>query len=255
MTDDKIPQAPYQGLAPIYDYVMRHVDYDEWADYVQSLLERWAPEATQVADLACGTGNMSLELRRLGYEMTGVDISGDMLRVANGKAGGDGGIEFVQRDLRELAGLGPFDAAVCMYDSFNYLLQDEDLDDALHSVASIIHPGGIFVFDICTQRNSLRYFHDMRDTEQGPGFSYERHSVYDPDTRLQSNHFEIRFDEGDVLLEETHVQRIYPVAAIAERIAASTFELLDAFDGFTLNKGTEDSDRIHFVLRAQTPEH
>ncbi|MFL2541138.1 MAG: class I SAM-dependent DNA methyltransferase [Candidatus Latescibacterota bacterium] len=91
MTDDKIPQAPYQGLAPIYDYVMRHVDYDEWADYVQSLLERWAPEATQIADLACGTGNISLELRRLGYEMTGVDISGDMLRVANGKAGGDGG--------------------------------------------------------------------------------------------------------------------------------------------------------------------
>ena len=254
MTEEKIPQAPYQGLAPIYDYVMRHVDYDEWADYVHSLIERLAPDTTHLADLACGTGNVSLELKRLGYEVTGVDLSEDMLRVANGKAAGEAGIEFVQRDLRELDGLGPFDAAVCMYDSFNYMLEPEDLDEALQSVASIVRPGGLFVFDICTQRNSLCYFRDMRDTEQGPGFSYERHSAYDPDTRLQSNHFEIHFDEGDVLLEETHVQRIYAVATVVERVEASTFELLDAFDGFTLNKGTEDSDRIHFVLRAPTPE-
>jgi len=255
LTDDKIPQAPYQGLAPIYDYVMRHIDYEEWVDYVHSLIERLAPDTEQVADLACGTGNMSLELKRLGYEVTGVDLSEAMLRVANGKAGSEAGMEFVQRDLRELEGLGPFDAVVCMYDSFNYMLEADDLDEALASIASIIRPGGLFVFDVCTQRNSLRYFHDMRDKETGPGFSYERHSVYDQDTRLQSNHFQIHYEEGDVVLEETHVQRIYPVAAIAKRVKASVFDLLNAFDGFTLNEGTEDSDRIHFVLRAPTPEN
>ena len=255
MTDDKIPQAPYQGLAPIYDYVMRHVDYEEWVDYVHSLIERLAPDTEQVADLACGTGNMSLELKRLGYEVTGVDLSEAMLRVANGKAGSEAGMEFVQRDVRELEGLGPFDTVVCMYDSFNYMLEAEDLDEALASIASIIRPGGLFVFDVCTQRNSLRYFRDMRDKETGPGFSYERHSVYDSDTRLQSNHFQIHYEEGDVVLEETHVQRIYPVASIAKHVKASVFDLLDAFDGFTLNEGTEDSDRIHFVLRAPTSEN
>ena len=56
MDNDKVRQDPYQGLAPIYDYVMRHVDYGEWVDYVHSLLERWDPDATQVCDLACGTG-------------------------------------------------------------------------------------------------------------------------------------------------------------------------------------------------------
>ena len=253
MADDSVRQKPYQGLAPIYDYVMRHVDYGEWANYVHSLLERWAPDAHCVADLACGTGNISLELRERDYEVTGVDRSADMLQVAHGKAAGDPGVEFVERDLRALVGLGPFDAAVCIYDSFNYLLEPEELDATLAGVLSILRPGGLFVFDICTERNSLRYFRDMRDGEQGPGFSYERHSVYEPMTRLQSNHFRICFDEGDELAE-SHVQHIYPVAEVAARVEDSDFDLLDALDGFTFSRGTEDSDRIHFVLRAPLRE-
>ena len=253
MTDDNVRQQPYQGLAPIYDYVMRHVDYGEWADYLHSLLERWAPDAQCIADLACGTGNISLELRERYYEVTGIDRSADMLRVAHGKAAGDPGVEFVERNLRDLVGLGPFDAAVCIYDSFNYLLEPEELDEALAGVLATLRPGGLFVFDICTERNSLRYFRDMRDSEQGPGFTYERHSVYEPKTRLQSNHFRICFDAGDALAE-SHVQRIYAVAEVTARIEASDFDLLDALDGFTFNRGTEDSDRIHFVLQAPRPE-
>ncbi|MDE2744268.1 MAG: hypothetical protein OXI58_21945, partial [Gemmatimonadota bacterium] len=85
-------------------------------------------------------------------------------------------------------------------------------------------------------------------------FSYERHSIYDPAKRLQRNHFRIHRDESDVAFEETHVQRIYPVAAVADRVEASAWELLALFDGFTFDEGTEDSDRIHFVLRAPPAE-
>ena len=253
MDSEHTTQAPYQGLAPVYDYVMRHVDYDEWVAYVQSLFERWDYSATRIVDLACGTGNISFELHRLNYEVTGVDLSDDMLRVAEAK-GGNTGIEFVQRDLCQLAGLGPFDAAVCMYDSFNYLLETEDLDEALTSVETIVRPEGLFIFDICTEHNSLRYFRDMRDREEGPGFAYERHSTYDAETRLQRNHFVIHFDTQDEVLEETHIQRIYPVSTVIERVEASSFELLDLYDGFTFNRGTEISDRIHFVLRAPKAE-
>ena len=246
-------QSPYQGLAPIYDYVMAHVDYDEWAAYIHALFARFAPDTTRVVDLACGTGNVSLALHRLGYEITGVDRSEAMLRVACEKACGTD-VEFVQQDLRQLEGLGLFDAVTCLYDSINYLLKPADIDAALGGVQASVQPGGLFVFDICTERNSLRYFRNMRDSERGPGFSYERHSIYDPDRRLQSNHFRIRCDGSDVAFEETHVQRIYPVAAIAARVEASAWELLALFDGFTFDKGTEESDRVHFVLRAPRVE-
>lgn len=242
-------QSPYQGLAPIYDYVMAHVGYGEWAAYIHALFARFAPAATRVVDLACGTGNVSFALHRLGYEVTGVDRSEAMLEVAREKAA-DTGVEFVQQDLRQLAGLGPFDAATCLYDSVNYLLAPADIDAALRGTQAIVQPGGLFVFDICTERNSLRYFRNMRHSERGSGFSYERHSTYDPDRRLQRNHFRIRRDGSDVAFEETHVQRIYPVAAVADRVEASAWELLALCDGFTFDEGTEESDRIHFVLRA-----
>ena len=97
-------QLPYQGLAPIYDYVMRHVDYDEWADFIRDVFARYAPEAKHLIDLACGTGNVSSELSLLGFSITGADLSESMVRIAQEKAAlrGDDST-FMQRDLRALS--------------------------------------------------------------------------------------------------------------------------------------------------------
>ena len=243
--------APYQSLASIYDYVMRHVDYDNWAAYLRDLFARYDHQPHSLVDLACGTGNIALELRSLGCPVVaGVDASEAMLGVAREKAAFAGqAIDFDPRDLRQLKGLGSFDTAVCMYDSFNYLLTRDDLAQALVAVHDILHPGGLFVFDVCTEQNSLRYFRDLRDEESGPGFTYQRHSQYDAEERLQTNHFTIRFDGQQDPVEEHHVQRIYPLADILAALEESFLELLGAFDGFTFKRGTERSDRIHFALR------
>ena len=244
-------QLPYQGLAPIYDYVMRHVDYDEWAAFIRDVFARYAPETKHLIDLACGTGNVSSELSLLGFSITGADLSESMVRIAQEKAAlrGDDST-FMQRDLRGLSGLGPFEGAVCMYDSFNYLLEPEDIDETLSQVVGILQPGGLFVFDVCTERNSLTYFGDMHDRESGPGFTYERHSYYDTDVRLQHNDFEIRFEGDETLYEESHVQRIYQLTDIEQRIKASPFELVDLLAEFTFNPGSEKADRVHYILRA-----
>ena len=244
-------QLPYQGLAPIYDYVMRHVDYDEWAAFIRDVFARYAPETKHLIDLACGTGNVSSELSLLGFSITGADLSESMVRIAQEKAAlrGDDST-FVQRDLRALSGLGPFEGSVCMYDSFNYLLEPEDIDETLSQVIGILQPGGLFVFDVCTERNSLTYFGDMHDRESGPGFTYERHSYYDTDVRLQHNDFKIRFEGDETLYEESHVQRIYQLTDIEQRIKASPFELVDLLAEFTFEPGSEKANRVHYILRA-----
>lgn len=251
MDSDSMRQLPYQGLAPIYDYVMRHVDYDEWAAFIRDVFARHAPESKHLIDLACGTGNVSSELTHLGFSITGADLSESMVHIAQEKAALRGeDSEFVQRDLRELSGLGPFEGAVCMYDSFNYLLELEDVDEALNQVVSILQPSGLFIFDICTEQNSLNYFSGMRDRERGPGFTYERHSYYETDKRLQHNDFEIRFEGNETLYKESHVQRIYRLADIEQRIAESPFELVELLAEFTFSPGSEEADRVHYVLRA-----
>jgi SAM-dependent methyltransferase len=229
---------------------MRHVDYPEWAAHVCALFARFDHRPQHTVDLACGTGSILFELRRLGQRVSGADASAAMLEVARRRLARTGAeIPLFQRDLRQLEGLGPFDTALCLYDSVNYLLAPEDLDQALAQISSILLPGNFFIFDVCTEKNSLRHFRDVRDEERGPGYSYRRHSFYERERRLQFNRFHIRFDDREAELEECHVQRIYPVDEVIARIEASPFELRGSFDGFTFARGSEASERIHFVLQ------
>ena len=243
-------QEPYEALAEIYDYVMRHVDYKAWAIYVDALLQRYGCGGGSLVELACGTGNATLQFQALGYAVCGVDGSAAMVRTAVEKArSGRGGVEFSQGDLRSLAGLGPFDAAVCLYDSFNYLRSEGDVGRGLASAYGLLRPGGLFVFDVCTRRNSLRYFLDARDQEEGPGFTYRRHSYYQRRDSLQYNRFHIRFAGRPGEFEELHTQRIYTTEELMACIEASPFEFLGLFDGFTFDRGSEYSERIHYALR------
>ena len=245
---ESVPVRPYEGLAPIYDYVMRHVDYVHWAQHVQSLLRRHDGDADHVLELACGTGNAACALASLGYVVSGYDASEEMIAVAREKAESRQDLQFEVRDLRDLGGVGDFEAAICLYDSLNYLLSLADVGLALTQVYDVLAPGALFIFDVCTERNSMQHFHDVRDTEQGPGFTYSRHSYYDADEGLQFNRFDIRLENGS-RRQESHVQRIYPHDDLVACIGASPFELLEALDGFTRRPGSERSDRIHFVLR------
>ena len=160
-------------------------------------------------------------------------------------------IDFRTGDLRALEGVGgPFDAAVCLYDSFNYLLTPVDVDAALLAVCRILDPSSLFIFDVCTERNSLVHFSNVQDAEEGPGFVYTRHSYYDKRRQLQFNSFDICLGKEGDHVRETHSQRIYPHCDLLARIEASPFELLGTYDGFTFNRGSDESDRVHFVLRS-----
>ena len=72
----------YTGFAEVYDMFMDNVPYDEWAAYLQSLLKKNGAGSGIVLELGCGTGNITRRLRDAGYDMIGLDISEDMLRIA-----------------------------------------------------------------------------------------------------------------------------------------------------------------------------
>lgn len=244
-------RKPYDGLAAIYDFVMRHVDYVEWSCYVHKLLVKFGNKPQSLVDLACGTGNNTLEFSKLGYKVTGVDRSGAMVDIAQSKAHSiDQTVHFATGDLRKLVNIGPFDAATCLYDSFNYLMTPSDVYTALESIASILKPNGVFVFDVCTERNSIDHFKDVRGAEEGPGFSYTRHSYYDEKQKIQFNSFDITCD--DLHFCETHKQHIYRFEDMIDMIAVSPFKSVATYDGFSMRRGSELSNRIHFVLQLCT---
>ena len=98
----------YDILAPVYDYFNGDVDYVSWADFIQRVIERdmAGTNADLVLDLGCGTGSMTLELARRGYDMTGVDYSAEMLDRARERAA-DAGLDpsTINIGEKELSGL------------------------------------------------------------------------------------------------------------------------------------------------------
>lgn len=240
--------VPYSRLAQIYDHVMRHVDYAHWANYVASLFKRHRTKPTRVLDLACGTGNLAVELYQQGYLVTGADGCREMLNVGEAKVRRLGyAIDFFHRNLLNLRDLPTFDAALCLYDSMNYMMTLEDMAKALIQVRRTVAPGGVFVFDICTESNSLRHFSNMTEEDIGDGFSYVRNSYYDDG--IQYNKFNIFFEQTGEMVEELHRQRIYPLKDIEAVLEASPFVVEGAYGGFGSHPPTAQSDRVHFVLR------
>ena len=246
-TEEAVP--PYSRLASIYDYVMRHVDYVHWADYIESLLVRHDLAPGRLLDLACGTGSLALEFWKRGYRVSGADGSREMLDVAEEKARkADANIAFHHKNLLHPGGLPRAEGVLCLYDSLNYLMTLEEVSQALEGIRETVEPEGLFIFDVCTETNSLRYFRDMTDRERGDGFSYTRRSTYEGGVQL--NRFEIHFPDTHEVVCELHRQRIYPLSDIERALEASPFTVEGAYDGFGLSPPTELSDRVHFVLRA-----
>ncbi len=227
---------------------MRHVDYVQWADYIEAVFARHQATPSRVVDLACGTGSMALELRKRAYLASGADNCREMLDVAQEKTRRSGhSVEFFHRNLLDLTGLPRFEAALCLYDSMNYLMTIEDVARALEEVHTILPPQGIFIFDVCTETNSLRYFRKLTDRDRGDGFTYVRESFYR--NGIQFNRFKIRFTRTDEAVEEVHRQRIYALPEMQAALEQSPFSIEGAYDGFSFCAPDEGSDRVHFVLR------
>lgn len=141
----------YHALASSYDRLTNDVDYQQTVEFYKKILARENCHPRTAVDLACGTGAVALILAREGLEVTGVDLSEEMLTVASQKA-----LEqknrpmFVCQPLQELRLPRGVDLAVCALDSLDYILDPKDCREAIDRVYKVLNPGGIFIFDVNT---------------------------------------------------------------------------------------------------------
>lgn len=165
----------YASFASCYDSLTAGVNYPSRASYFSGAIEKHSGvKKGLLLDLCCGTGSLSLELRRLGWDVIGVDISEEMLALATQKACERPAASrpmFLRQDARFLDLYGTVDAAVCALDSINHLQNTVELRDLFARVSLFLATGGVFVFDV----NSL-YKHER--VLSGQVFVYDEPQVY-----------------------------------------------------------------------------
>ncbi|MEM6784986.1 MAG: class I SAM-dependent methyltransferase [Bacteroidota bacterium] len=243
---------PYTALAAGYDVVMAHVDYEDWAAYVEELIQAHAPHTETVLELGCGTGSLAFALQPYGpYRYLATDGAPAMVRVAQAKRPlhPEAHVRFRVADFAALdpVALGaPFDAVLLLYDGLNYLLDEAQVVRLFATVSQLLANDGVFIVDQSTPANSLNnadYFHDEGTAD---AFAYVRTSVYDAEAHLHTNAFRLTIQ--DRVFEETHVQRAYTLTEVERLIAASPLRVVAAYDGFSDAEATGETERVHWVL-------
>lgn len=140
----------YRALAPWYDRLTGDVPYERFADFYEAAFRQTGGEFKLLLDLCCGTGTLTYELARRGYEMIAVDASVEMLMETQAKAAGLAVPPlFLCQDAAALDLYGTVDAAVCSLDGMNYI-PPETLPEVFHRLHLFVRPGGLLIFDIRT---------------------------------------------------------------------------------------------------------
>ncbi|MFD0692876.1 class I SAM-dependent DNA methyltransferase [Paenibacillus sp. GCM10027628] len=249
----------YERFAYTYDRLMESMPYGEWLRFARESFERFNIQPVTIADLGCGTGTLAIPLALEGYRVTGIDLSEDMLAVAEQKAEqrgtllGKGSLRWVQQDLREWDLGEQVDAAISFCDCINYLLEEEDIIQTFRQTYAGLKQGGIFLFDVHTPEQLFAY------ADSQPFFLNEEDVSYIWTSELDEERVQIEHDltifvqEGPTemfrRIDEVHIQRAYPLRWLEQQLLAADFTEVRLAADFSWESPTVSTERAFFIAR------
>lgn len=242
----------YEYLAGCYDSFTADVDYPRWADYLEKQFRRGKLPVRTVLDLACGTGTLTCLLAERGYDMTGVDLSEEMLAVAAEK--GRGLPEpplFLHQSMEALDLYDTVDACVCCLDSVNYVTRPAALKKAFQRVHLFLTPGGTFLFDVNTPAK-LKGLDGQMFMDEDEDSACVWRAEYSERRRICTYGMDIFTRvEGDLWRreEEVHEEYAYTPEELTEYLRQAGFRDIKQFGELSLRAPKEGEQRIFFRAR------
>jgi SAM-dependent methyltransferase len=207
----------FADYAQFYDLLYRDKPYKKECAYLNKIFNRYSKRPVKfILNLGCGTGNHDLILTHMGYHVTGVDLSGQMIKIAKKKAAEKKlDITFLKQDLRKLNLGRRFDAVVSLFAVMGYQTTNKDFQKALETAFSHLRPGGLFVFDVWfgpavliqkpqLKTKKIRLGKETVERKTSPKLDIANHIV--------SVHFETKFFKENKLIkknQETHQMRFF----------------------------------------------
>ena len=242
----------YSSFAQVYDLFMDNVPYEEWGQYIKVLLAENGIEDGLILDLGCGTGKLTRIMESYGYDMIGIDNSYEMLDMA--KEQSEESILYLMQDMREFELYGTVRAVYSACDCINYILEEEELREVFSLVNNYLDPGGLFVFDINSsyKYNELLAENTFAETKEEGSFIWENY--YDPEDEINEYDLTLYIQEEEghfQRFQEVHYQKCYELSTIKRLLEEAGMEFVAAYDAYTKNPVTDESEKILVIAREQ----
>ncbi|MDE6521096.1 MAG: class I SAM-dependent methyltransferase [Ruminococcus sp.] len=244
----------YSAFARYYDSLTANIDYRKRAEYFHAIIKKFRrTDGNILLDLACGTGSISEEMSKLGYDVIGVDCSDEMLGIAlDKKFDSNSNIQYLCQDMRKLDMFGSIDITICALDSINHLADIEDVRKVFENIAFFSEPNALFIFDV----NTL-YKH--RNILADNTFTYETDEVYCiwentlmPETdevKMNLEFFELEENGLYSRSSDSFSEKAYSESDIEKLLAETGFEILGKYGDDTFSSPAPDCQRIVYAVR------
>ncbi|GEK33314.1 class I SAM-dependent DNA methyltransferase [Kurthia sibirica] len=238
----------YGRFAEVYDVLMQDIPYD---DYVQWVMKHApAADSTNLLDIGCGTGTMLEKFMANGYIGTGLDLSEEMLMMANERLNTQGQqVLLVCQSMDELEGFVDLDIITIPIDSINYLPERQQVEKTLKGCYDALASGGQLFFDVHSLYKMSTIFMDGPFTYDDGDITYLWQTA--DGEAPYSVHHDMSFfvhveDDLYERFEEQHYQRTFSIADYTEMVKAAGFEEIQITADFTDEAPSEFSQRIFF---------
>ena len=220
--------------------------------------KKWLPQPkdTQILELCCGTGRLTLPIAKDGYNITGIDNTPSMLEQAKVKSAQAGlQIKFIEADIRSLDLPEKYDLIFIPFNSIHHLYLNEDLFKAFNVVKRHLKEGGLFLLDcynpnikyIVENENELKEIAKYT-TSDGRKILIKQMMRYE--NKSQINRIEWHFyinDEFDSV-QNLDMRMFYPNELNAY-LKWMGFNIIHKFGGFDEQPFNNDSEKQVFVCQ------
>ena len=245
--------------AQLYDLFYGDKPYAAEAQFIdQQLQAAGVKPGSNLLDVACGTARHAIEFARLGYRVTGVDYSEDMLKRARHRVAESGfNIDLQQQDMRSLdLGLSRFDAITCLFDSIGYVLTNQSVSESLGRLHQHLNPCGIIAIEFWHAAAMLRSYDAVRarrwstSTGEVLRISETTLDVARQTSTVAYSVYELRPDGTYSSFQETQQNRYFLVQEMSALLKAASLEPLQWFSGFSSDQAI-DHQTWHVVVLAR----
>jgi SAM-dependent methyltransferase len=131
-----------------YDLLYQDKDYQGEVAYVDNLIKEYQSNAETVLDMGCGTGKHAALFCEKGYIVHGMDLSTDMLEIAEQhRLGKENQLSFSHGNIQDLALSQKFDVVVSLFHVMSYQNSNQELIQAFRVAKEHLLEERIFIFD------------------------------------------------------------------------------------------------------------
>jgi len=248
----------FNHYAQYYDLLYSTKNYEAEVNYVDSLIKKYCPQAITILDLGCGTGSHDFYLAKKGYNVIGVDLSQNMVTLAQEKQRKEciEGISFLQGDITSLKLDKEFDTVVSLFHVMNYLTENSIMKAGFATAAKHVKKGGIFIFDCWYGPAVLSEYpkSGVKRFENGKcKVTRIAEPLLHPNRNVVDVNYEIIVEEKAssklVTILETHSVRYFFMPEIQILLKELNMEIVSAEEWITANTPGENTFGVCFIAR------